>query len=65
MTTAEMLRAEGEAHGRAAMLVELLTLKFGPSHRPRPRPSMPHPSTSSTPGLPAPSPQTPWTRSYP
>jgi hypothetical protein len=38
MTTAEVLRAEGEArgraegeaHGRAAMLVELLTLKFGP-----------------------------------
>jgi hypothetical protein len=38
MTTAEMLRAEGEARGRAegeargraAMLMELLTLKFGP-----------------------------------
>jgi hypothetical protein len=34
MTTAEMLRAEGEARGeargRAAMFVELLTLKFGP-----------------------------------
>ncbi|QSB16687.1 hypothetical protein JQS43_10625 [Natronosporangium hydrolyticum] len=30
MTTAEMLRAEGEARGRAAMLVDLLTVKFGP-----------------------------------
>jgi hypothetical protein len=30
MTTAEMLRAEGEARGRAAMLEEMLALKFGP-----------------------------------
>lgn len=30
MTTAEMLRAEGEARTRVSTLVELLTLKFGP-----------------------------------
>jgi hypothetical protein len=30
VTTAEMLRAEGEARGRAEALVQLLTLKFGP-----------------------------------
>lgn len=30
MTTAEMLRAEGEARGRAEALVEVLTAKFGP-----------------------------------
>jgi Uncharacterized conserved protein len=30
VTTAEMLRTEGEARGRAAALVQLLTLKFGP-----------------------------------
>ncbi|MBL7517027.1 Rpn family recombination-promoting nuclease/putative transposase, partial [Frankia sp. CNm7] len=30
MTTAEMLRAEGEARGRAEMLVKLLTIRFGP-----------------------------------
>ena len=30
MTTAEMLRAEGEARGRAEALMQLLTLKFGP-----------------------------------
>jgi hypothetical protein len=30
MTTAEMLRAEGEAHGRAEALVQVLTVKFGP-----------------------------------
>ena len=33
MTTAEMLRAEGEAHGRAEALVQLLTLKLGPLPR--------------------------------
>jgi hypothetical protein len=30
VTTAEMLRAEGEARGRADMLLEQLTVKFGP-----------------------------------
>jgi hypothetical protein len=30
VTTAEMLRAEGQARGRADALVQLLTLKFGP-----------------------------------
>jgi hypothetical protein len=30
VTTAEMLRAEGEARGRAEVLVQQLTLKFGP-----------------------------------
>jgi hypothetical protein len=30
VTTAEMLRAEGEARGRAKSLVQILTLKFGP-----------------------------------
>ena len=30
VTTAEMLRTEGEVRGRAAALVQLLTLKFGP-----------------------------------
>ncbi len=30
VTTAEMLRAEGEARGRAGALVQLLALKFGP-----------------------------------
>jgi predicted transposase/invertase (TIGR01784 family) len=30
VTTADMLRAEGEARGRAEMLVQQLTLKFGP-----------------------------------
>ena len=29
MTTADMLRAEGEAKGRAEALTQLLTLKFG------------------------------------
>jgi hypothetical protein len=34
VTTAEMLRAEGEARGRSEALVQLLTLKFGqPSRR--------------------------------
>jgi hypothetical protein len=30
VTTAEMLRAEGEARGRAEALVDVLTIKFGP-----------------------------------
>ena len=30
MTTADMLRAEGEVRGRAEALIEVLTLKFGP-----------------------------------
>jgi hypothetical protein len=30
VTTAEMLRAEGEARGRAEALVQILTLRFGP-----------------------------------
>jgi hypothetical protein len=30
VTTADMLRAEGEAKGRAEALTQLLTLKFGP-----------------------------------
>jgi hypothetical protein len=30
VTTAEMLRAEGEARGRAEALAEVLTVKFGP-----------------------------------